>query len=119
VALNVVGRTAYPFVELPMRRQWSAKTSALAKARSTAAGEFSYGSAFAQLISAAPVSLLVRTTLWDFIGGLDEQFYPVYYVDVDLAIAMRKLGFVVLYQPNSRIRHHLAASSDPSFTSRD
>jgi GT2 family glycosyltransferase len=60
-------------------------------------------------------SLLVRATLWDFICGLDEQFYPVYYVDVDLAMAMRKLGFVVLYQPNSRIRHHLAASSDPRF----
>jgi O-antigen biosynthesis protein len=58
-------------------------------------------------------SLLVRTPLWDFIGGLDEQFYPAYYVDVALAMAMRKLGFVVLCQPNSRIRHHLGASSDP------
>jgi GT2 family glycosyltransferase len=44
-------------------------------------------------------SLLVRAGLWDFVGGLDEQFYPVYYVDVDLAMALRKLGFVVLYQP--------------------
>jgi GT2 family glycosyltransferase len=60
-------------------------------------------------------SLLVRVALWDFIGGLDEQFYPVYYVDVDLAMAMRKLGFVVLYQPNSRIRHHQAASTNPTF----
>jgi GT2 family glycosyltransferase len=60
-------------------------------------------------------SLLVRAALWDCVGGLDEQFYPVYYVDVDLAMAMRKLGFVVLYQPNSRIRHHLGASSNPGF----
>jgi GT2 family glycosyltransferase len=60
-------------------------------------------------------SLLVRAALWDFIGGLDEEFYPVYYVDVDLAMAMRKLGFIVLYQPSSRIRHHGAASTDPSF----
>jgi GT2 family glycosyltransferase len=60
-------------------------------------------------------SLLVRAALWDVVGGLDEQFYPVYYVDIDLAMAMRKLGFVVLYQPNSRIRHHLAASSNPDF----
>jgi GT2 family glycosyltransferase len=60
-------------------------------------------------------SLLVRAALWDFIGGLDEQFYPVYYVDVDLAMVLRKLGFVVLYQPKSRIRHHQAASSNPGF----
>jgi GT2 family glycosyltransferase len=60
-------------------------------------------------------SLLVRAAIWDLVGGLDEQFYPVYYVDVDLAMALRKLGFVVLYQPNSRIRHHLAASSNPDF----
>jgi GT2 family glycosyltransferase len=60
-------------------------------------------------------SLLVRASLWDFIGGLDEQFYPVYYVDADLAMAIRKLGFVVLYQPDSRIRHHQAASTNPSF----
>jgi O-antigen biosynthesis protein len=60
-------------------------------------------------------SLLVRAALWDLIGGLDEQFYPVYFVDVDLAMAMRKLGFIVLYQPTSRIRHHLGASTDTSF----
>ena len=60
-------------------------------------------------------SLLIRAALWDFIGGLDEQFYPVYYVDVDLAMGLRKLGFVVLYQPTSRIRHHQAASSNPDF----
>jgi GT2 family glycosyltransferase len=60
-------------------------------------------------------SLLVRAALWDLIGGLDEQFYPVYNVDVDLAMALRKLGFVVLYQPASRIRHHQAASTNPGY----
>jgi GT2 family glycosyltransferase len=58
-------------------------------------------------------SLLVRAALWDFIGGLDEQFYPVGKVDADLAMALRKLGFVVLYQPASRIRHHQSASTKP------
>jgi GT2 family glycosyltransferase len=60
-------------------------------------------------------SLLVRALIWDLIGGLDERFYPLYFVDIDLAMAIRNLGFVVIYQPNSRIRHHLAASSTPSF----
>jgi GT2 family glycosyltransferase len=60
-------------------------------------------------------SLLIRAALWDFVGGLDEQFYPVYYVDADLAMTMWKHGFAVLYQPNSRIRHHQYASTDPAF----
>ncbi len=45
-------------------------------------------------------SLLVRAALWDLVGGLDEQFYPVYYVEVDLGMAIREHGFIVLYQPN-------------------
>jgi GT2 family glycosyltransferase len=60
-------------------------------------------------------SLLVRTAAWDVVGGLDERFYPVYYVDVDLAMALRAHGFVVLYQPASRIRHHQGASSTGRF----
>jgi GT2 family glycosyltransferase len=58
-------------------------------------------------------SLLVRSEIWDAIGGLDEQFYPVYYVDTDLAMSVRQLGRVVLYQPASQIRHHRSASTSP------
>jgi GT2 family glycosyltransferase len=57
-------------------------------------------------------SLLVRAAAWDAVGGLEESLYPAYYVDVDLSMALRRLGFVVLYQPASRIFHHHAASSD-------
>lgn len=56
-------------------------------------------------------SLLVRTAAWDAVGGLDEQFYPAYYVDVDLSMALRQQNWVVLYQPQSRIRHHRGAST--------
>ena len=57
-------------------------------------------------------ALLVRAATWDAVGGLDELFFPVYYVDVDLAMAIRALGQVVLYQPASQIRHHRGASGD-------
>jgi O-antigen biosynthesis protein len=60
-------------------------------------------------------SLLVRSAAWDLVGGLDERFHPVYYVDVDLAMALRAQGFVVLFQPGSRIRHHKGASSTRRF----
>lgn len=62
-------------------------------------------------------SLLVRTAAWDAAGGLDENLYPVYFVDVDLAMALRALNYVFLYQPRSRIRHHQSASTDPLFRS--
>lgn len=59
--------------------------------------------------------LLVRAATWDAVGGLDERFYPAYFVDVDLAMSIRRLGQVVLYEPRSRIRHHKGASSSPRF----
>ena len=60
-------------------------------------------------------SLLVRAAAWDAVGGLEEKLYPVYYVDVDLSMALRKLGFVVLYQPASRIRHHQGGAHNLRF----
>lgn len=56
-------------------------------------------------------SLLIRAALWDAGGGMDETYYPVYYVDVDLCMSVRAHGRVVLYQPKSRIRHHRGAST--------
>ncbi len=62
-------------------------------------------------------SLLIKTSAWDAVGGLDERFYPVYYVDVNLGMALRREGWVVLYQPGSRIRHHRGASTSNVFRS--
>jgi GT2 family glycosyltransferase len=60
-------------------------------------------------------SLLVRSIAWDAVGGLDEGFYPAYFVDVDLSMAIRGQGRTVLYQPRSRIRHHQGASGSLRF----
>jgi GT2 family glycosyltransferase/glycosyltransferase involved in cell wall biosynthesis len=49
--------------------------------------------------------ILVRKSLWDEIGGFDEQFAPAYYEDTDLAFEIRKRGFKVIYQPLSSIVH--------------
>jgi hypothetical protein len=49
------------------------------------------------------------------VGGLEERLYPVYCIDVDLSMALRRLGFVVLCQPASRIRHHQGASGNLRF----
>jgi GT2 family glycosyltransferase len=60
-------------------------------------------------------ALLVRAATWDAIGGADEGFFPAYYVDVDLAMAIRRHGQAVLYQPAARIRHHRSASTGARF----
>jgi GT2 family glycosyltransferase len=60
-------------------------------------------------------SLLVRASAWDAVGGLDERYYPVYYVDVDLGMALRRIGHIVLYQPTSVIRHHRGGSRSIRF----
>ena len=56
-------------------------------------------------------SLLVRAAVWDAMGGIDERYFPAYYVDVDIAMSVRRLGYEVLYQPASVILHHRGASS--------
>lgn len=60
-------------------------------------------------------SILVRADTWDSIGGLDERLYPAYYVDVDLCMAIRKQGQIVLCDPRSRLLHHRSSSSKPGF----
>jgi GT2 family glycosyltransferase len=58
-------------------------------------------------------SLLVRAATWDAVGGMDECFFPAYYVDADLAMAIRAGGEVVLYEPRAQILHRKSASSTP------
>src|SRR5947209_9528751 len=60
-------------------------------------------------------SLLVRASAWDAAGGLDEELYPAYFVDVDLCMALRRSGYAVLFEPRSQIHHHRAASTRSRF----
>ena len=53
----------------------------------------------------ASCSLLVRAETWDAMGGLDDEFFPAYYVDVDVAMSARRLGWSVVYWPGSCVRH--------------
>jgi GT2 family glycosyltransferase len=61
------------------------------------------------------VSLLVPRASWDAVGGLDEGYFPAYCEDVDLCLKLRALGRVVLYQPDSVVRHHHGSSTSPRF----
>ena len=60
-------------------------------------------------------SLLVRAASWDRAGGADERLFPAYYVDVDICLAIRARGELVLCEPRSVVRHHRGASTPRDF----
>jgi len=60
-------------------------------------------------------SLLVRTEAWDAAGGPDQTLYPAYYVDLDLAMALRRLGTTVMYEPGARTIHHQGTTASLAF----
>lgn len=56
-------------------------------------------------------SILLSKKLWEEIGGFDERFCPAYCEDSDLAFAVRKKGFEVIYDPFSVVVHYEGISN--------
>ena len=49
--------------------------------------------------------LLVRTTAWEAVGGLDERYFPAYFEDADLCLTLRRHHYRVVYEPRARLIH--------------
>ncbi|MCA2656049.1 glycosyltransferase [Microcystis sp. M061S2] len=62
-------------------------------------------------------SLLVPTDLFKQLGGFSQDFIPAYYEDTDLCFALRKLGYQVLYQPQSNVIHYEGITSGTNLSS--
>ncbi len=60
-------------------------------------------------------SVLVTREAWEAVGGLDERFHPAYHEDVDLCLRIREAGYRIVYEPRSRVLHHVSQSTDLSF----
>lgn len=54
--------------------------------------------------------LLIRREAWQRAGGFDERFF-LYGEDLDLCLAVSRLGYRVVYHPESVVVHHKGASS--------
>lgn len=50
-------------------------------------------------------SIMLRRSVLESLGGLDERFAPAYYDDADLAFGVRSLGLKVVYEPRSVVIH--------------
>ena len=61
--------------------------------------------------------LLVDRQVWDAIGGLDERYFPAYYEDVDLCLALLNRGYRVVYEPQAQLRHLESQSTSTQFRS--
>lgn len=61
--------------------------------------------------------LMIRASIWRQLGGFDKRFCPAYYEDSDIAFAVRKLGYEVLYQPASQVFHFEGVSNGTDLNS--
>jgi GT2 family glycosyltransferase len=53
----------------------------------------------------AGACLAVTREAWDKVGGMDTQFYPVWFEDVDFCKRLREAGLTIIYCPAARFRH--------------
>ncbi|MDE2922779.1 MAG: glycosyltransferase [Acidobacteriota bacterium] len=58
----------------------------------------------------AACALLLRRSVFESAGAMDERFWPAWFEDVDLARRLADRGEVVLYWPEAVFRHGLGAS---------
>ena len=50
--------------------------------------------------------LLVRRSVWEKLGGLDEEYRIAYFEDSDFCMRLRQAGYRILYCPDSVVEHH-------------
>ncbi len=55
-------------------------------------------------------ALAMRRSLLEETGGLDEDFFPAYYEEVDLCLRVRRAGYRVVYVPDAVLVHHESVS---------
>ncbi|HEY1015138.1 MAG TPA: glycosyltransferase family 2 protein [Herpetosiphonaceae bacterium] len=55
-------------------------------------------------------ALACRRSLWEALDGLDQQFFPAYYEEVDFCTRARQAGHTVLYTPRAVGTHVEGAS---------
>ena len=54
---------------------------------------------------------LVTRSAWDVVGGFDERYFPAYFEDVDLCLALASHGFRIRYAPEARVIHRGSQST--------
>jgi len=61
----------------------------------------------------AAATLALRRKVLIEMGGFDEDFFPAWFEDVDLAARLKRRGIKIRYCPTAAFNHHLGASVTP------
>jgi len=56
-------------------------------------------------------AMMIKTSVWEAVGGFSKEFIPAYYEDTDLAFKIREAGFKTLYVPTSVVVHYEGMSN--------
>ena len=59
----------------------------------------------AEVEQPAGAFLMIRRQVWEELGGLDEQFYPIWFEDVDFCKRIRDRGYHVYFEPRAVAAH--------------
>lgn len=73
-------------------------------------GYFARMSVIQQFSAVTAACLVIRKTLYDQVGGLDETNLTVAFNDVDFCIRLTKLGYKNVWTPYARLYHHESAT---------
>jgi GT2 family glycosyltransferase len=54
--------------------------------------------------------MLLRKSVFDEVGGFEEENLPIQFNDVDLCLRMRERGYYIVYTPYAELYHHESVS---------
>jgi hypothetical protein len=63
--------------------------------------------------------MAVRRSVFEQVGGLDEEGLAVAYNDVDLCIRIRKAGYRIIWTPYAQLTHHESKSRGVDHTEQE
>jgi GT2 family glycosyltransferase len=63
-----------------------------------------------ELCVISPSAVLVARSLFDEVGGFDEEHLPMAFQDVDLCLKMHEKGYRIIYTPHAKLYHHESAT---------
>lgn len=62
-------------------------------------------------------SMMVRKSVWEKLGGMDQIFRPAYFEDIDLGYRMWKAGYIVKFDDKAQVFHDHETTNVSAFGS--